>query len=162
MTLHAKTFAARERKAERKWMDERIADMSPAMTIPEQAVEAAPFKPLSKTPGSLDADQNFAQSRAVLVMVPPELHQDTKHLVQCFAEELARKLRRAETDYEYSDGWLTDEWQADCLADLHKHIAKGDPRDVAIYCAFMWARGWPTAALPLVGVQRPAEPKETP
>lgn len=29
-------------------------------------------------------------------------------------------------------------------AHFHQHIAKGDPRDVAAYCAFMWWHGWST------------------
>ena len=34
----------------------------------------------------------------------------------------------------------------ECLAEFHRHIAKGDPRDVAAYCAFMWYHGWKTEA----------------
>jgi hypothetical protein len=29
---------------------------------------------------------------------------------------------------------------------LSQHIAKGDPRDVAAYCAFMWYHSWKTEA----------------
>jgi uncharacterized protein with PIN domain len=114
----------------------------------EKAIEAAPFKPMADIPMSLDAADNLAQSRALLVTFPDGLHPDSKRLVQSFAEELGRKLRAAEEKYGYRDGWLTQEWQAECLQHMHEHIAKGDPRDVAVYCAFMWARGWPTAALP--------------
>lgn len=28
---------------------------------------------------------------------------------------------------------------------LAEHVAKGDPRDVAAYCAFAWHHGWSTA-----------------
>lgn len=75
-------------------------------------------------------------------------HPDSRALVADFAHEMAIKLRYAERKYGYSNGWLTDDWQEKCGADLLKHLAKGDPRDVAIYAAFMWRRGWSTSAPP--------------
>lgn len=108
---------------------------------------SALFKPLSELPISPYEADSFAQSRELLVTVPESLHPDTKQLVRHFAEELAHKLRLAEERYGYRDGWLTQDWEAECREHMHKHIAKGDPRDVAIYCAFMWARGWSTAVL---------------
>lgn len=72
------------------------------------------------------------------------LHPATAELVSGFAKALAEKLRRAEQKYGYSDGWLTDDWQIECGRELMRHITKGDPLDVAAYCAFMWKRGWST------------------
>lgn len=77
--------------------------------------------------------------------VPAELHPASRELVREFAAALAAKLRRAEEKYGYSDGWKTEDWQTECRVHLREHLEKGDPLDVAIYCAFMWKRGWPTA-----------------
>jgi hypothetical protein len=101
--------------------------------------------PLDEQPISPDARDHLAQERVVIVLVPPELHPDTKQLVQVFAETLARKLRAAEEKYGRRDGWLKDDWEKDCRRGLREHLEKGDPVDVAIYAAFMWARGWSTA-----------------
>ncbi|HHB9724743.1 TPA: hypothetical protein ACN7TG_002906 [Klebsiella pneumoniae] len=74
------------------------------------------------------------------------LHPSTAALVNDFATALAEKLRKAELKYGYSNAWTNNGWMTDCLADFHRHIAKGDPRDVAAYCAFMWYHGWKTEA----------------
>lgn len=79
------------------------------------------------------------------IQLPTQLNDNTKQLVISFANELARKLRSAEEKYGYTDGWRDDEWtKEECMEDFLNHVDKGDPRDVAIYCAFMWARGWDT------------------
>lgn len=75
----------------------------------------------------------------------PTLHPDTALLVERFAQALAEKLAAAEAKYGYSNGWLDANWQADCIEALREHIEKGDPRDVAAYCAFAWHHGWSTA-----------------
>ncbi|MBG2703596.1 hypothetical protein F1516_30755, partial [Klebsiella michiganensis] len=72
------------------------------------------------------------------------LHPTTAALVNDFATALAEKLRKAELKYGYSNAWTNNGWMTECLADFHRHIAKGDPRDVAAYCAFMWYHGWKT------------------
>jgi len=56
-------------------------------------------------------------------------------------------MRGAELKYGYSDHWLHGIWDTECRAQMREHIEKGDPRDVAIYAAFMWARGWPIVKL---------------
>ncbi|HCJ3121280.1 hypothetical protein [Klebsiella pneumoniae] len=84
------------------------------------------------------------------------LHPTTSALVNDFATALAEKLRKAELKYGYSNAWTNNGWMTECLADFHRHIAKGDPRDVAAYCAFMWYHGWKTeAAQPAPVVQCP-------
>jgi len=65
-------------------------------------------------------------------------------LVTRFSEALLAKLRAAEKKYGYDNGWLKGDWQAHCQKALIDHLAKGDPRDVAAYCAFLWHHGWPT------------------
>lgn len=74
------------------------------------------------------------------------LHPHTINLVVRFARALAAKLAAAEVKYGYSDGWLSPEWMGECRAKLQQHITKGDPRDVAAYCAFLWHHGESTAA----------------
>lgn len=66
----------------------------------------------------------------------------TDDLVDRFAVALKEKLRAAEKKYGYSDEWKHDDWRADLIACLQGHVEKGDPRDVAAYCAFAWHHGW--------------------
>lgn len=70
-----------------------------------------------------------------------ELHPNTSNLVVRFARALASKLADAEKKYGYSDGWRDSGWMDECRSKLMEHIAKGDPRDVAAYCAFLWHHG---------------------
>lgn len=70
--------------------------------------------------------------------LPHDLHQETKWLVIRFAEAMASKLAHAQRKYGYSDGWRSSDWMDECRAKLLEHLAKGDPRDVANYCAFLW------------------------
>ncbi|XKX17405.1 dATP/dGTP pyrophosphohydrolase [Klebsiella phage phi1_175008] len=72
------------------------------------------------------------------------LHPSIIALVNGFATALAEKLSKAELKYGYNNAWTNNGWMTECLADFHRHIAKGDPRDVAAYCAFMWYHGWKT------------------
>jgi hypothetical protein len=77
---------------------------------------------------------------------PRELHPNTSALVDRFAAALKEKLAAAEKKYGYSDGWSWPDWMDECRAKLAEHTAKGDPRDVAAYCAFLWHHGESTAA----------------
>lgn len=67
-----------------------------------------------------------------------ELHPDTAKLVRRFARALGLKLLEAQRKYGYSNGWIDPNWMNICRAQLMVHIHKGDPRDVAAYCAFLW------------------------
>ncbi|WP_326928873.1 hypothetical protein [Citrobacter sp. RHBSTW-00881] len=78
------------------------------------------------------------------VAMPADLHPDTKKLVADFSAALAEKLYKAQLKYGYSDNWKRGDWSEQCLQHFHQHIGKGDPRDVAAYCAFMWHHGWKT------------------
>ncbi len=77
--------------------------------------------------------------------VPNSLNSNTATLVRDFASALAMKLREAEMKYGYGDGWKNQDWMDQCRADLMAHIAKGDPLDVAAYCAFLWHHGEKTS-----------------
>lgn len=72
------------------------------------------------------------------------LHPAKRDLVDHFSMALAEKLAEAEQKHGFKDGWLDPTWQDECRRQLHHHAAKGDPRDVAAYCAFCWHHGWPT------------------
>ncbi len=70
--------------------------------------------------------------------MPNDLHPDTCKLVAQFATAMAKKLRIAEVKHGYSNGWKDSDWMPECKHDLIEHLIKGDPRDVANYCAFLW------------------------
>lgn len=80
--------------------------------------------------------------------LPDDLNPDTKLLIASFAEALGEKLHAAEKKYGYSNGWKQDDWMRECRAKLREHMEKGDPRDVAAYCAFLWHHGEATVELP--------------
>ena len=82
---------------------------------------------------------------SITIPIPEGLAPRTVDLVRDFALAIASKLREAEQKYGYRDGWLTEDWETECRQHMREHMAKGDPRDVAIYAAFMWRRGWSTA-----------------
>lgn len=86
-------------------------------------------------------------------LMPAQLHPATATLVSHFAGALAAKLAKAERKYGYSDGWASPDWMDECRTKLLEHVAKGDPRDVAAYCAFLWHHGERTA---LTATSQPA------
>lgn len=88
-------------------------------------------------------------------VMPADLHPDTQNLAANFCTALAEKLYGAQLKYGYDADWKQDGWHTQCLAHFHQHIAKGDPRDVAAYCAFMWYHGWKTES-----VSGPVVPEE--
>ena len=67
-----------------------------------------------------------------------ELHE----LAMRFAEALSSKLRRAEEKYNWRGAWKNPDWQSDLAKQIRRHVDKGDPLDVAAYCAFAWHHGW--------------------
>jgi hypothetical protein len=74
----------------------------------------------------------------------PTLHPATEDLICRFSDALRDKLSAAEKKYGYSDGWASPDWMDQCRRHLDQHVAKGDPRDVAAYCALLWHHGEPT------------------
>lgn len=85
-----------------------------------------------------------AEKRTIAVVVPSELHRDTVNLVWRFSSAMAEKLRKSELKYGYSNKWNDMDWDDECRRQLHRHIEKGDPLDVANYCAFLWHLKAPT------------------
>ncbi|HGO6126546.1 hypothetical protein QZM82_31840 [Burkholderia cepacia] len=76
-----------------------------------------------------------------LAPMPHDLHPRTVDLVRRFSTALATKLAQAEHKYGYADAWAAPDWMDECREQLLRHVAKGDPRDVAAYCAFLWHHG---------------------
>lgn len=70
----------------------------------------------------------------------------TDELVDRFAAALKEKLRAAEAKYGRNDAWLRSDWRDELVQHLQEHVQKGDPRDVAAYCAFAWHHGWTVQA----------------
>lgn len=70
----------------------------------------------------------------------------TDDLVDRFAVALKEKLNAAEEKHGWNNTWLNkgDLLRHNIIADMHVHITKGDPLDVAAYCAFLWHHGWKT------------------
>lgn len=130
-------------------VDRHLASLRRAATTMKELHEAA--TPDESTP-DLDARipahafRVFVDSHAELLQElaawnEPTLHPATAALVHRFAKALADKLAAAEKKYGYSDGWLQTDWMDECREKPMEHIAKGDPRDVAAYCAFLWHHG---------------------
>ncbi|HBS9310065.1 TPA: DUF551 domain-containing protein [Klebsiella pneumoniae] len=110
-----------------------------------------------------DLERNIAPlyRHAQQPVVPAELHPDTQKLVIDFCTVLAEKLYKAQLKYGYDADWKQDGWPTQCQAHFHQHIAKGDPRDVAAYCAFMWYHGWKTEATqPVTEVPKPISDRQ--
>ncbi|EAO8952101.1 hypothetical protein S406_21155 [Salmonella enterica] len=113
-------------------------------------------EPISKDADMLRVIPLYRHAQPAPVM-PAELHPDTQNLVADFCTALAEKLYKAQLKYGYDADWKQDGWATQCLSHFHQHIAKGDPCDVAAYCAFMWYHGWKTES-----VSGPVVPEEMP
>jgi hypothetical protein len=70
-------------------------------------------------------------------------------LVAAFAAALYEKLLASEEKYGWQGGWARNDWRNDLHQQLLQHVMKGDPVDVAAYCAFAWHHGWATSLPPL-------------
>jgi hypothetical protein len=102
----------------------------------------------------------FERAAGVSVIVPPGLHPDAKELVRAFAEALADKLHGAQIKHGYGNNWLVDDWQRECQRQLVRHLVNGDPRDLAAYAAFLWAREWPLPTLECASILLEVERRE--
>jgi len=108
------------------------------------AVAHAAPQPRSSVPLPAPVDES-ADLHGKSVDEIADLHPATRDLVDRFARALAEKLAAAEKKYGYSDGWADPDWLDECRQHLTEHVAKGDLRDVAAYCAFLWHHGASTA-----------------
>jgi hypothetical protein len=126
--LVADTMNVMARAYERIHSMPRISDTELAIKVGEAKERLRPFL---APPAPVEASVS-------------ELHPATVDLVERFAAELKSKLAKAEAKYGYRDEWLKADWQDELTESLAEHIQKGDPRDVAAYCAFAWHHGWST------------------
>lgn len=78
------------------------------------------------------------------IHMPEELNAMSQDLVHRFAEAMAKKLYAAQLKYGYQASWSYPGWMKECREHMINHIEKGDPLDVANYCAFLWHHGEPT------------------
>lgn len=83
-------------------------------------------------------------------ITPTEKHPDDIAVDQ-FAEAMKAKL--ADARAKGRSGWQEcDPAELSCM--LREHVEKGDPRDVANFCMFLWSLGKPIGdARPVVGLQ---------
>lgn len=85
-----------------------------------------------------EAATEIARLRNRALVEVEGLHPDTQKLVIDFSQALAEKLKKAQDKYGYENGWKDPAWMEQCRKELLHHLTKGDPRDVAAYCAFLW------------------------
>lgn len=114
-----------------------------AEAIPDDLYPAATVAALKSRADALQARVDAVERYPLGIDAPSSA---TVNLVVRFARALSAKLAAAEAKYGYSDGWMSPDWMDECRAKLLEHIAKGDPRDVAAYCAFLWHHGESTVS----------------
>lgn len=105
----------------------------------ESGLCAAAAEQRERIPPAVQLERIFAEFD--LTEGPIPLHPDTEALVQRFAEAMRNKMAKAERKYGYSNLWANSDWMEECRAKLVEHLHKGDPLDVANYCAFLWHHG---------------------
>lgn len=138
------------------WDAQRRAGISDEQ-ITQAMVEKLAVNKKREWPEPKDGEPRLHIKEQPAPVMPAELHPDTQNLVADFCTALAEKLYKAQLKYGYDADWKQDGWHTQCLSHFHQHIAKGDPRDVAAYCAFMWYHGWKTES-----VSGPVVPEEIP
>ncbi|KYQ82498.1 hypothetical protein AWW72_17995 [Acinetobacter sp. NRRL B-65365] len=90
----------------------------------------------------------------------PDLSADSNALINNFADQMKVKLVKAQEKYGFNDDWKSSDWEAKCRGELYRHLNKGDPIDVANYCAFMLFHKWSTSFLDSAYALLPKEPTE--
>lgn len=81
----------------------------------------------------------------------------TASLIASFAGALYDKMNEAEKKHGWKDDWLETDRGDWLRADLVTHLHKGDPLDVALYCAFLWFHKLRTTPIPDVRVSPPKD-----
>lgn len=105
-----------------------------------EAALTPPAEPVSRPAGEGEAGKMLAKAMWGMDLVPARV--STDDLVDRFADALKAKLRAAGEKYGFDDAWKQGDWREKLIEDLWRHVQKGDPRDVAAYCAFAWYHGW--------------------
>ena len=89
--------------------------------------------------------------------IQTQLHPATLSLVTEFSMALAKKLHAAQEKYGFTDNWKNPDWMNQCRTQLLEHLEKGDPLDVAAYCAFLWYHGEGTSGVQAERMKRLAK-----
>lgn len=92
----------------------------------------------NRTSGKEDA---IRQAKAAL----SKSEDPTSAMVRGFADAVKDKIRAANDKYGHSLIWRDDPNFDGMRRELREHMEKGDPLDVAAYCAFLWYHSEPTA-----------------
>ncbi|CAM2142566.1 protein of unknown function [Pararobbsia alpina] len=128
--------------------DEAMRDAARYRQVRQHAYLFAVSNP---SPEKMDAlaDEAIAGMAAIAAPaqhpIEAELMPETAALVDRFADAMRAKLVKAQRKHGFNIEWMDPANEAFIVADFHRHIAKGDPLDVANYCAFMWHHEWSTA-----------------
>ncbi|MGK2890381.1 hypothetical protein [Klebsiella grimontii] len=123
---------------------QRIAELEQQNSIANEKVTELSRLVQHNISRAEDAERRAERISKSSSLSHPGLLHATNELVLIFSHALADKLYAAQEKYNHGTSWRNNDWQEACQRDFQKHIAKGDPRDVAAYCAFMWWHGWST------------------
>ncbi|MCO1396380.1 hypothetical protein [Burkholderia cenocepacia] len=133
-----------------------------ALTSEQSAILIACAHRLDEVESQYLAEELRSVQRDLLAASPVEQHEaapahSDDAWVDRFATELKSKL--AEARAKGRGGWETCD-PVELSRMLREHVEKGDPRDVANFCLFLWALGKPIsdAALPM-GRRATAQPE---
>jgi hypothetical protein len=74
---------------------------------------------------------------------PATMSPASRAMLENFFISVVRKFEIAEAKHNWQDAWR-DADKTLLQAALAGHVRKGDPIDVAIYCAICEVHGWPT------------------
>lgn len=75
------------------------------------------------------------------VYVPVGVTFSGRTLFQLAFKRIIRKFAMAERKHDWKDKFLTAD-RAEIVAQLRRHVEKGDPRDVAVYCCILIYHNW--------------------
>ncbi|MGF6281956.1 hypothetical protein ABH908_000011 [Pseudomonas frederiksbergensis] len=108
-----------------------------------EALGPAPFGLRKRLAEKLQA--GIAQSehltpgqKLISAAIPADLHPLTQELVSGFMGAFAEKLYASELKRGGATIWADAGWMNQCREELVRHVLKGDVRDIAAYCAFLW------------------------
>lgn len=123
-------------------------ELAKLVVVPHEHYDGMNECPICDTPITEAAIQKIkkleakcAEMREAQIKFPDNLSALTVGLVLSFAQAMADKLSAAQIKHGYGDGWAetTHEWPIpECHEALMSHLKKGDPVDVANFCAFLW------------------------
>ena len=68
-----------------------------------------------------------------------KLKKKEEAMLRGFSAALRRKFLAKKADGK--GGWSEKYWMSECREQLVAHVIKGDPRDVALFAAFLWYHG---------------------